>query len=55
MAKWNDGLASYKHDATVAARDLFYGKDVIDKIKKAETENQIRIIMAEARKRRFGG
>lgn len=45
-----NGLRKYKKEAIKAAKELYYGEDVIEKIKEAKTENQIRNIMEEARK-----
>ena len=42
-------LDAYKCDAKRAARDLGYGKDVINRISKATTENEIVNIMISAR------
>ncbi len=44
---------SYKNDAMNAAKDLRYGKVVIDKIKAAKTEAEIQRIMVTERHKRF--
>ena len=44
-------LEWYKIEAKRAAKDLLYGKAVIEKIDKAKTENEITRIMKNARKR----
>lgn len=42
-------IRAYKKEAIKAAKELYYGEDIIEKIKEAKTENQIRNIMKEAR------
>lgn len=54
MGLYDTELRTYKHQALVAAKDLLYDEETISKIKAAKTENEIRQIMAEGRKRRFG-
>lgn len=43
----------YKKDAIKAATELRYGKEVIDAIRAAETDNEISRIMAAARNEVF--
>lgn len=43
----------YKSQAIKAAKDLFYGKKVIEKLKAAESESEISRIMITARKEKF--
>lgn len=40
---------SVKHLTIVAAEELFYGKDVIEKLKEAKTESELARIMQKAR------
>lgn len=42
---------AYKRYAYVAARELGYGSEILNKIRNAETEEEIRRIMTNARKR----
>ena len=44
----------YKKQAIIAAKELGYGKDVLDKINKAKSETEIARIMATAREEKFG-
>ena len=44
-------LECYKIGAKKAAKELFYGKAIIEKIDKAKTENEVTRIMKNARKR----
>lgn len=41
--------SDYRKQAIKAAEDLYYGRDVIRKIRKAKTDNEISGIMTEAR------
>ena len=41
-----------KHDAIKAAEGLGYGGEVVERLKKAETINEVGVIMATERKRR---
>lgn len=41
---------SYKRSAIQAAEELCYGKEVIEKLKKATSDNEITRIMLSARK-----
>lgn len=50
----NKGDKEYKAQAIKAARELWYGKKVIEKIKAAKTDNEIALIMRTARKEKFG-
>ena len=43
----------YRDNAIKAAKDLKYGKDVIERIKTAKTEAEIERIMINARKEKF--
>lgn len=43
-------LELYKISASKAARELCYGEEVVKKIQKAETEEEIITIMTRARK-----
>lgn len=45
-------LREYKDFAARAARELCYGEGVVEKIQKAETEEEIITIMTRARKER---
>ena len=45
-------LELYKISASKAARELCYGEGVVEKIQKAETEDEIERIMRMARKER---
>lgn len=40
---------SHKQSAIRAAKELYYGKEVIDKLKKAASDNEITRIMFSAR------
>ena len=51
ILKRNDSLWTYRTNALEIARQLSYGPEVCDKIKKAKNETQIANIMTEARKR----
>lgn len=41
MAEQKTELSKYKAHAISVARQLFYGDDIIDEIKKATTENEV--------------
>ena len=43
-------FGKYRRQMMKAAKDLRYGQDTIDKIHDAKTENEISIIMTNARK-----
>lgn len=43
-------LETYKNEAIKAAKGLYYGQRVINKIKAAKSETEITNIMADARK-----
>ena len=45
---------AYKFQAITAAKGLLYSKETIDKIEAANSDAEITIIMASARKKRFG-
>lgn len=47
-------LQIYRPHAIAAAKDLFYGEEVIKKIKAAKTVGEIEQIMRTARRERFG-
>lgn len=49
--KTHDGLNRYREDCLVAAKDLCYGPEVIEKINNAETEFQLEHIMRSAANR----
>lgn len=40
----------YKYEAIVAAAELFYSEKVIERLKSAESDNEIERIMVDARK-----
>ena len=42
----------YKKEALEAARDLCYGREIINKIREAKSDNEISRIMKSARERR---
>lgn len=44
----------YRVQAINAARDLYYGEDVIKQIKEAKTHDEIILIMGKARRKKFG-
>lgn len=44
----------YKTNALRAAKDLGYGKKVVEKILAAKNDDEITIIMATAREEKFG-
>lgn len=48
------GTHEYKKMAMKAAKQLFYGKEVVAKIKAAKSEAEIARIMNTARKEKFG-
>lgn len=43
----------YRIQAIRAAEDFHYGKDIIHMLEQAETDTEIAIIMANARRRKF--
>lgn len=45
---------TYRHQAITAAKDLCYGKEVLDRLKAAKTIGEIDRIMRAARKKKFG-
>lgn len=45
---------TYKKEAMTAADELCYGYDVVAKLKKAKTSDEISRIMLNARKEKFG-
>jgi hypothetical protein len=47
--------ASHKRSAIRAAKELCYGKEVIDKLKKATSDNEITRIMYSARNAEWSG
>ena len=47
-------LQTYQREARKAAKDLGYGKKVIERINEAKTEGEIQRIMIKARKEKFG-
>lgn len=47
------GRNSYKEEAIVAAEELYYGPKVINKIKKAKTDEEVCRIMIEARRKKI--
>ena len=42
----------YKKESLEAARDLCYGREIINKIREAKSDNEISRIMKSARERR---
>lgn len=42
-------MKGYKGEAIKAAKDLMYGEAVIKQIKRAKTENEVYMIMVQAR------
>lgn len=46
-------VSGYRSEALKAAEDLHYGEEVIDKIKRAGNDSEIRRIMKEARLEKF--
>ena len=46
---------SYKRWAILAAKELRYGKKVVDKLKKATSDNEIARIMYSARNAKWSG
>lgn len=42
--------SSYKKEALQAAKDLFYGPVVMNQIREAKNDEEIRVIMCNARK-----
>lgn len=49
-----NSLKLYRHEAIVIAKQLKYKKEFIERIKTAETINEISRIMVTARKDKFG-
>lgn len=45
----NGYVKGYKGEAIKAAKDLMYGEAVIKQIKRAKTENEVYMIMVQAR------
>lgn len=54
MTLATENLNHYRSQAIKAAKDLCYGEIVIKAVKKAKTEEDIRCIMQEARRKKFG-
>ena len=48
-----DVVSQYKRQAIKAAKDLKYGDEVVEKLKKAKTEGEIDRIMKAARHEHF--
>ena len=46
---------SYKDEAIIAAKELGYGRRIIEKIQNAKSETEIQNIMITARKEKFDG
>lgn len=46
-------LNKYRKDAITAARELYYPQEVVKKIQKAETEDEISKIMFNARMKKY--
>lgn len=47
--RYRSSLESYRAEATEAAKDLYYGTAVIERIKNAKTDREIQRIMITAR------
>lgn len=50
LGSHHETFASYKRRAIKAAKELFYGKDVVRRLKLCTTEGEIEHIMHDARK-----
>lgn len=53
MKGGNPKYSTYKQDAINAATELYYGKDVIEQLEKADSDSEISRIMITARRRRW--
>ena len=53
MIKQEQKLRSYKKEATTAAKELCYPKEVITKIQQEKTEDEISRIMFNARMKKY--
>lgn len=51
---WNKPGTNYKIQAIKAARELYYGKDVIKRLKEAKSDAEVACIMNTARHQKFG-
>lgn len=49
----NDELKHYRKDAIKAAKDFYYGDEVIKQLKAAKSETEIERIMINARHNKF--
>lgn len=51
---WNKPGTNYKIQAIKAAKELYYGKDVVKRLKEAKSDAEVACIMNTARHQKYG-